>query len=90
MAGFLMRTRWVWPLLALCGAGAALASLIVHDPPDMREWVLIALISLSFLGCGAIAWRREPLNPVGPLMIVFGRSCGRPRCWCSRRRRRSA
>ncbi len=72
MAGFLIRTRWVWPLLALYGAGAALASLIVHDPPDMREWVLIALISLSFVGCGAIAWYREPLNPVGPLMIVFG------------------
>jgi signal transduction histidine kinase len=72
LAAFLTRTRWVWPLLALYGAGAAVASLIVHDPPDQREWALIALISLSFVGCGAIAWYREPLNPVGPLMIVFG------------------
>jgi signal transduction histidine kinase len=72
LAAFLMRTRRAWPLLAVYGAAAAIASLFVHEPPQLREWLLLALVSLSFVGCGAIAWYREPLNPVGPLMIVFG------------------
>jgi signal transduction histidine kinase len=72
LAAFLTRTRWVWPLLALYGAGAAVASPIVHDPPREPDWTLLALLSLIFVGCGAIAWHRQPLNPVGPLMILFG------------------
>ena len=72
MAAFLTRTRWVWPLLALYGAVAAVASLIVHEPPSQPDWTLLALLSITFAGCGAIAWHRMPLNPVGPLMILFG------------------
>ncbi|HEX2412196.1 MAG TPA: sensor histidine kinase [Solirubrobacteraceae bacterium] len=72
MAAFLTRTRQVWPLLALYGAGAAVASLFVNEPPDERDWTLLAVLSVTYVSCGAIAWRREPLNPVGPLMIGFG------------------
>jgi signal transduction histidine kinase len=72
LAAFLKRTRRVWPLLALYAAVAAVASLFIHEPPDERDWTLLALLSLVYVSCGTIAWRREPLNPVGPLMIGFG------------------
>ena len=72
MAALLTRTRWVWPSLAVYGACAAVASLIVHEPPKQPDWTLLALLSVTFVGCGTIAWYREPLNPVGPLMITFG------------------
>ena len=59
-------------MLALAGLICAPAALIVYGTPSPVEDVLNLLISLSFIGCGLIAWRRQPENPVGAVMILFG------------------
>jgi len=72
-AAALTRARWWgWPLLALAGLICAPATLIVHGVQAPVEDVLNLLISLSFIGCGLIAWSRQPDNRVGAVMILFG------------------
>ena len=71
-AAAVRRVGWGWGVLALAGLICAPAVLIVHGTPSPVEDVLNLLISLSFIGCGLIAWRRQPDNPVGAVMIMFG------------------
>ena len=71
-AAALRRARWGWPVLAVAGLICAPATLIVHGVHSPVEDVLNLLISLSFIGCGLIAWSRQPNNRVGAVMILFG------------------
>ncbi len=71
-AAAVRRVGWGWGVLALAGLICAPATLIVYGTPSPVEDVLNLLISLSFIGCGLIAWRRQPDNPVGAVMILFG------------------
>jgi signal transduction histidine kinase len=71
-AAALTRAGRAWVLLALAGLVCAPAALIVHGVRAPVEDILNLLISLSFIGCGLIAWSRQPDNLVGGVMILFG------------------
>ena len=67
-----MPGRWGWPLIALAGLVAAPVAFARDGPPYVVEAVLLLLLAVSFIGCGLVAWRREPDNRVGKLMILYG------------------
>jgi signal transduction histidine kinase len=68
----LTRAALGWIALAIAGLVCAVAALFVNGVHTAVADILNMLISLSFIGCGLIAWRRQPTNRVGTLMILFG------------------
>ncbi|MEQ4717615.1 sensor histidine kinase [Nonomuraea sp. B19D2] len=72
------RSRGTTVLLAVAAAGLWLlvvnvlgtgqSSIWRHDP----IWLLGALVGVSFLTAGIVAWRAHPRNRVGPLMVALG------------------
>src|SRR3954468_14933495 len=66
-------------LLALCAvgvlcAGADLALVLTshHEDQKVVAAILAPLIGLAFIGTGAFAWWRRPLNRFGLLMTAVG------------------
>jgi len=66
-------------LLALFAVGALFAALDIaliviseHEPDKLAFAILGPLIGLSFIGTGAFAWWRRPLNRFGLLMACVG------------------
>lgn len=61
-------------LIALITGTATLAIGIDSDHTDAATWRAVTgvVTGWSFIAGGAIAWRRRPDNPFGPLMIVVG------------------
>src|SRR5919107_904246 len=66
-------------LLALFVVGALFAGVDValvlssdHEPHKALAAVLVPLIGLAFIGTGAFAWWRRPLNRFGLLMTAVG------------------
>jgi signal transduction histidine kinase len=66
-------------LLALFALGVIFAALTValvllsdHEHDKVATAILMPLIGLSFIGTGAFAWWRRPLNRFGALMLSVG------------------
>ncbi|MEV4110284.1 sensor histidine kinase [Nonomuraea sp. NPDC049695] len=72
------RSRGTTGLLAVAAAGTWLLVVNVlgtgHGPIWRHGpiWMLGALVGLSFLTAGTVAWREHPRNQVGPLMVAVG------------------
>ena len=66
-------------LLALFALGVVFAALVValvllsdHEEHKVATAILAPLVGLSFIGTGAFAWWRRPLNRFGALMLGVG------------------
>ncbi|MFI7635102.1 sensor histidine kinase [Nonomuraea sp. NPDC049400] len=72
------RSRGTTVLLAVAAAGIWLLVVDVlgtGQGPIWRHgsiWMLGALVGVSFLTAGIVAWREHPRNRVGPLMVALG------------------
>ena len=63
----------LWPLALAggIGAGAVIATSDHLDDPVVRA-VVTVLVAWSFVGSGLVAWRRQPRNRFGALMVAVG------------------
>ncbi|WP_449065000.1 sensor histidine kinase [Planomonospora algeriensis] len=64
-----------WISTTAITASAAAAWLLLVTLPEARRgplWALGAVVGVSFLGTGIVAWRLHPRNRVGPLMVAVG------------------
>jgi signal transduction histidine kinase len=72
------RSKGTTALLAVTAAGAWLSAVSVLGSgqwPIWRHgpiWMLGALVGVSFLAAGTVAWREHPRNRVGLLMVALG------------------
>ncbi|KAB8191590.1 hypothetical protein FH608_030540 [Nonomuraea phyllanthi] len=72
------RSRGTTTLLALAaGAAWLLVVTVLGAGPGLTRWhgstpMLGALVGVSFLTAGTVAWRQHPRNRVGPLMVLLG------------------
>ncbi|MET7331772.1 sensor histidine kinase [Nonomuraea sp. NPDC005650] len=72
------RSRGTTALLAVAAGGAWLVAVNALGASPGAIWrhgpifVLGALVGVSFLAAGIVAWREHPRNQVGPLMAVLG------------------
>jgi hypothetical protein len=70
--------RWALVLLGLAAAATSFTLALLSEDVSgtLGEPLLIAAltawITISYVVCGLVAWRRRPANRFGPLLIVAG------------------